>query len=97
MLEGAGITLHHNLQCLFLSRTTGAQILSAACPEQSRCKALEAEQPWEGNRYSQDITGFSTLKQHILGSGFSRSVVRYRISVWHQLEENRWLLLLKSS
>lgn len=35
LLEGAGITLHQNLQGLFLSRTAGAQTPSAACPEQS--------------------------------------------------------------
>lgn len=47
MLEEAAITLHQNLQGLFLFRTTGAQAPSAACPEQSRCEALGAEQPQE--------------------------------------------------
>lgn len=42
----AGITLQ-NLQGLFLSRTTGAQTPSSACPEQSRCEALGAEQTQE--------------------------------------------------
>lgn len=90
---------HHNLHSSHLSsiprgnhRTRNPlAVPSAASSERSTCEIPGAE--WPGGTLL-PLCGtpqsFPTPKKHILAFGFCKPAVMYHISVWHQLEDDRF-------